>query len=262
MNKKHFSLTLIAAALFLFAGAARPQSGSLDFVTIEEEMNLSRDVRTHSPLYFRLIRNRTINQYFQTLSDSIGQFSDWETLDYKVYIMNRPDILHFSLPGGNIFISRGLIELAETDCELAAVIAHEAVHCSHRHTVQQIGKKYAYALAAQKIVGENPEIVKTILESLFTDDTVLDYDKKNEFSADERAMHYMRQAGYDPDGLIKLLEKMDKLQDSREFLLRHLLRTHPQPTKRLKKLRDPYGALPPPSPAFRSMRIILDRIPE
>ncbi|MDZ7725225.1 MAG: M48 family metallopeptidase [candidate division KSB1 bacterium] len=176
--------------------------------------------------------------------------------------MNRPDILHFSLPGGNIFISRGLIELTETDCELAAVIAHEAVHSSHRHSVQQVADKYAYALAAQKIVGDNPEIIKTVLESLFTRDTILDYGKKLEFSADERALLYMQQAGYDPDGLMRLLTKIDELYDSREFLMKHLHRTHQLPGKRLKKLPEARGPLPQPSTGYSLMRRMLERIPE
>ncbi|MDZ7725224.1 MAG: hypothetical protein U5R06_21000 [candidate division KSB1 bacterium] len=76
MGRNYRRIIILFCLLSALFTTVYAQSGSLDFVTIEEEMNLSRDVRTHAPLYFRLLRNRTVNRYFQAMADSIGRHSD------------------------------------------------------------------------------------------------------------------------------------------------------------------------------------------
>ncbi len=233
--KRYFVIIICFSGLM--SAAMQAQNNIVDFVTIEEEMQLGKTVQVHAPLYFSLIRNRRINAYFNLIAKKIGPYSDWETLDYTVYIINEPGVYHFSLPGGNIFLSRGLVELTENENEVAAVIAHEAVHCSRRNAVTEIADAYSYALVGQHIVGENPEIIKDILENIFTNNTILDYGKKEEFEADKRALYYLDSSDYDPAGYSTLLQKIIDFQDKDSYMVRHLLRTHPDTEKRYARVQ-------------------------
>lgn len=260
-------LLIAICSMCLMSHNTSAQKNVVDFVTIEEEMQLGKSVQIHAPLYFSLVRNRRVNAYFNLIAKKIGPYSDWDTLEYTVYIINEPGVYHFSLPGGNIFLSRGLVELTENDNQVAAIIAHEAVHCSQRNAVTEIADIYSYALVGQHIIGENPEIIKDILENIFTDNnSILDYGKKKEFEADERALYYLDLSDYNPSGYLTLLQKIIDFESRDPYMVRHLLRTHPETEKRYARVERWLNSMntntsKKMSEQFEKIISILDQIP-
>lgn len=259
-------LLIILIAIFSNAGSAAAKdrsNGTLPFVSIEEELALGDDLASFSIRHLKIIRNRTIERYLTDLAARIGAVSHWSGLSYTVFVINEKDINHFSLPGGNIYIFRGLLEACSSS-EVAAVLAHEIAHLSMRDGVSRLAEKYSYAVAAQQLLGNNPEIAAHIIQSLYTRDTILDYPAEKEFTADRLALEYLEKAELDPSAMPMLLRRLIKLEKSDPQRLSLLLVTHPATKKRLrnlpiKKSRRQSGETEDLS--FQNIRLILERLP-
>ncbi|NLP10674.1 M48 family metalloprotease [bacterium] len=235
---------LLLIALTLLSCAGSQKTGTLSFVTLDEEAALGREIATQSPKLLRLVRNHEISDFFNQLGKELGAKSDWTGLDYTVFILNEPDLNHFSLPGGSIYLCRGLIEKAETAHEVAAALSHEIAHIGRRNAVNRMASKYSYAFAAQSVFGQNPELATQILQSLFTKDTILDYPEKEEHLADALAAKYLWKANYDPEGLLLMVQKMRLQEKENKGSVALLRRTHPPFLNRINRIRKELTSMP------------------
>ncbi len=257
---------VIVLVLLACAGGQRKKN-TLTFVSFDEEMRLGQQLASQAHSQFCLIRNQQIIAFLDSLAGELGRVSDWDGLTYRVYLVNEPDFNHFSLPGGYIFLFRGLLEQCTSLEQVAAVIAHEIAHIAHRHAVGRLSEKYAFAFAAQSIVGDNPEIAAQIIGSLYSSGTILDYPPEWEYLADEKALEYAWKADYHPVGLVNLLEQAIHVQLTSIEKTDLLNRTHPSATNRLKRIRMHLALIPSKgdlrgqSPEFIEVQKVLLNIP-
>jgi len=267
-RKQGLVLVVLTSTILSFVACAGSGSrGKLSFVSIDEEVTLGKALAAQSIKQLKLIRNQAVTQFFSQIAAEIGAQSDWSGLSYSVNIVNEPDLNHFSLPGGHIYLFRGLIDSASTASEIALIIAHEIAHIAARDGVQRVGVKYAYAFAAQSVVGTNPEIAYQIISQLYSEGTILDYPKDQEFSADKTAIKYAWKANYDPDGLLNILEKLRAIQVTAPEKVSLLLLTHPSTNARYKRAHMEIADVPRKSsllmdlPEFQTIKQTLNRIP-
>ncbi len=235
---------LIILILYFFPGCAGNSSrGKLDFVTFEEENFLGQELVKESKKQLPLIQDPEISSFFEHIANEIGENSEWKGLTYSVYIVDLPDYNHFSLPGGSIYLFRGLVELASNVNEVALVIAHEIAHIASRDAIDRISVKYSFALAAQSVMGNNPEIPKQIVASLYSSGTILDYPEEAELLADIKAIQYAWKTNYDPTGLVKVLEKISIAEKNTPDLVKLLNYTHPLAGTRFKAIQPEISRL-------------------
>jgi len=231
--------------MYNFLGCAGNSSQNrLAFVTVEEEMSLGKELVNESKKQLPLIQNPEITSFFELIANEIelianeiGENSDWKGLTYSVFIVDLPDFNHFSLPGGSIYLFRGLIELTSSANEVALIIAHEIAHIASRDAIDRISEKYTFSFAAQSVMGYNPEIAKQIVASLYTTGTILDYPEENELLADVKAIQYAWKTNFDPTGLVKVLEKIRTAEKESPELTSLLDYTHPPATTRFKAIQ-------------------------
>ena len=234
-------LTLIT---YNFIGCAGNSSrGKLDFITFEEETFLGQELEKEAQIQFPLIRDTKITAFFENIANEIGKNSEWKGLTYSVYIVDLPDYNHFSLPGGSIYLFRGLVELTSSVNEIALIIAHEIAHIAARDAIDRISTKYSFALAAQSVMGNNPEIPKQIVASLYTTGTILDYPEESELLADVKAIDYAWKTNFDPTGLIKVLEKISLAEKNSPGLIKLINYTHPLASIRFKAVQPEISRL-------------------
>ena len=210
------------------------KSGKLVFMSEDEEMRLGQSLEKEIAKQYSVIRNQEITLFFTGIAEEIGQKSDWSKLPYKVFVINDPDVYHFSMPGGLIYISRGIVEMVENVSQVALIIAHEIAHLAARHGTDRVSEKYGFAFAAQDVVGENPEIAQQIVSSLFADGTILDYGSEREYFADQKAIRYAWRSNYDPRGLAGFLEILAQLAIQNPAIAKMNI---PSPADRLKRVR-------------------------
>lgn len=264
---RNILLPLAVPLLLLAACAGSRQVGTLNFVTLDEELALGREVVIQTPKQLRVVRNQEITQFFNRLAKEIGDISDWSGISYTVFILNEADINHFSLPGGEIYICRGLIELAGNGTEVVAAIAHEIAHIARRDGVNRLAIKYSYALAAQSVIGQNPQLAVQVLNNLYTSATILDYPEEAEYAADAQAVKYLWKANYDPNGIATLIQNVRLAEKEKPALVEKYRLTHPTGLTRLNRLRQELADAPPHAglradvESFKTIQEQLQRIP-
>ena len=161
-------------------------------------------------------------------------------------ILDSDEINAFATPGGHIFLSRGMIRLAESEDELAAIVAHEISHVVLQHGMKSIKSSRitssvvgalattAEALTDNQLVelaasfsGSVDDVAQTLVTS--------GYSRATERDADAGAVEILLLAGYDPDGLIRILERMGHELEPGGL---DFAKTHPDPDVRIRWIED------------------------
>ncbi|SNZ08491.1 Putative Zn-dependent protease, contains TPR repeats [Persephonella hydrogeniphila] len=181
--------------------------------------------------------DKQVQEYVQQIGEKIAKHTP-RKLDYKFYVVNTKEINAFALPGGFIFVNRGLILSLDKEDELAGVLAHELAHVNARHHARFLEKVYglnillsvAGIFAYQSRYGDILMQFGKIGAQLLS----LRWSREHETEADTFGVRFAYDAGYDPRGLLdtfKIFKKLDKIKQP-EWLL-----THPLPDTRIKNVK-------------------------
>lgn len=166
--------------------------------------------------------------------------SEMPRYPFTFTVLNSPVINAFALPGGYVYVTRGLVSLANSEAELAGVIAHEIGHVTARHTAE----RYSAAVAAQlglTILGAatgNQDLVD--LGQLGGQLALAGFSRSQELEADELGVRYLRNAGYDPKAVAQFLRSLDAEKNlmarifKRDANERDLFATHPPTPERVQ----------------------------
>lgn len=109
-------------------------------VSTQQEVELGQQYSQQINAQLPIVRDPEINRYINVLGDSIARVADSRNLDWSFYVVDSKEVNAFAVPGGFIYINRGLIERATDMSQVAGVLAHEIGHVTQRHSVQQMQK--------------------------------------------------------------------------------------------------------------------------
>jgi septum formation protein len=191
-------------------GAAMAQS-------IEKQVELNDDVDA--------------NERVEKILKRIVAVCDRQELIYTIKVIDEDKLNAVSLPGGYIYVFKGLIDKVKNDDQLAAVIAHEVAHITARHSVKRMQSMYsdlALRLAAMQTGGRFATGVDVALNSIF-----FAHAREDEFEADRLGVKYMKKAGYNPDEAARMLKILKAQQDKEPSTPYSYWRTHPYLTQRI-----------------------------
>ncbi|HBA82990.1 MAG TPA: peptidase M48 [Verrucomicrobia bacterium] len=239
---------------------------TFDAITPEQEYFIGRSVAATVLSKYNAYDLKEANWYLNELGQTLAVFSDRpETFGgYHFLIMDTEEINAFSAPGGLVLVSRGLIRCCPNEDALAAVLAHEIGHVEKQHGLRAIKSgRLTSALtilateSAKSFGGQELSQLTEAFEGSISDitSTMMNsgYARNLEFEADKAAVTIMQRAGYNPEGLIVMLEEMNKklVPGRHDFAA-----THPTPEARISKVKDILGAQPVPmkEPPVRQQR--------
>ena len=186
----------------------------------------------------------------------------FSTADYR-------DLNAFALPGGPVWIYRGVLDAAESESQVAGVLAHEIAHVSGRHSARQITKSL-WTTGALMVVGalasesDDWRVQAVNLAAMVTAGSVmLKFSRNDEKAADRDGVRLLDQAGYDPRGLIEFMEMLDAQQVRSPNAVARFFSTHPAPRDRVRQLTAMIGtgADRPDSADFARMKSRLAQLP-
>lgn len=210
------AMLLIVIAL-LSACAKNPATGEQDFVMISEKQELEIGKQAFAEISKNLSllpESDPLARYVNSVGQRVAATADRKDLFYRFYVVDDATINAFALPGGYIFIHRGLINHMNNEAELAAVLGHELGHVTARHAVQQISKAQAYqnAIAITSIFVPIPQGA-TVFSDLIALSIIQGYGREAEFQSDELSIRYLTRAGYDPRATIGILTTLKRLDE-------------------------------------------------
>lgn len=230
----------------------RPRSadligGLLSFVaepphTLEEERNIGRTVAGGLLGAAPLVRDDQLQRYVNQVGRWVASQSERPDLDWRFGVIDSEDINAFAMPGGYVFITKGLYRRLDNEAELAGVLGHEIGHVIRKHHLRMMQQTRALAeLGAQvsKRMQGGSAVAQNFMGN-FWEAFARGLDKEAEYEADRIGMVLAARAGYDPYGLPAVLQDIGHVSaaDSR---VAFLFKTHPHPDDRLQRLSEAVG---------------------
>ena len=122
----------------LGVGAALAATLAGCLASTQQEVEMGQQYASQLNQQLPLVRDAEVNRYINVLGDSIARVADGRGLDWTFYVVDSPEINAFAVPGGFIYINRGLIERSENLAQLAGVLGHEIGHVTERHSMEQM----------------------------------------------------------------------------------------------------------------------------
>jgi len=251
-------LCLLMVALVTLAGCAvNPATGRTDFVMMSEAQELSLGREAHQQILKQYPRypDEALQAYVQQVGERVARHSHRGQLDYHFTVIDSPDINAFALPGGYIYIHRGLMAYLGSEAELAAVLGHEVGHVTARHGVRQQSQSTAWGLLGQAVAMGTGVGAAADVTGVLGNAVVRGYGRDMELEADGLGAEYLARGGYDPQAMIEVV-KVLKLQEdfARDQAAARgeqqpvgsyhgLFDTHPDNDRRLQQVIGPARAL-------------------
>jgi len=159
-----------------------------------------------------------------------------QDLKYHFAILNSDEINAFAVPGGYVYVTKGLMKKIESDDELAGVIGHELGHINKKHGIRQ-AEKAGVMMLIVALMGAKDETEKyqkaAALAAFFAQ---MKFSRDDEFEADRCAVKYTYKAGYKPDGIVTFFNKINN--DSKLSKITKYFSTHPPTTERIQKVKE------------------------
>jgi predicted Zn-dependent protease len=254
MKRRSTILVAILAALSPLAGGAyaddpknkknnpdaigdRDVGSGINFYSLEHEIALGKQLAADVEKQAKVIDDPVIAEYVNRVGQNIVRNSDAK-VPFTIKVLDTEVVNAFALPGGFFFVNSGLILKAETEAELAGVMAHEIAHVACRHATRQQTKADLMEIGA--MVG-----------SIFTGYTwtgyairqgiglaiplsMLQFTRVEEGQADHFGLQYLYKSGYDPTAFVDFFEKLETMEKKKPGSVEKVFATHPMNDDRIK----------------------------
>jgi len=202
-----FLLTMVVAGGI--AGCAmNPVSGTPDLVFMSEssEINIGSENDAKIRGKYGVYDSPALQTYVQQVGQKLAAQSHRPGLTYHFTVLDSPEVNAFALPGGYVYITRGILAYLNSEAELAAVLGHEIGHVTARHGVRQYTAATATGFVGA-IIGVATGIGATqdLFNNVFGNAILSGYGRDHELESDRLGAEYLARTGYDPQAMIKVI---------------------------------------------------------
>lgn len=261
----HIRLVVVALVTAVLLGCAtNPATGrrQLDLIGEGLEIEIGQAAAPDIAASMGIVEDPDLRAYVSTLGMRLAATSERPELPWSFTVLDDPLVNAFALPGGFVYVTRGILAHFESEAELAGVLGHEIGHVTARHGVSRISRAVLQRVAVE-VAKESWQTVRQYGD-LFDAGLGLmnlDYSRDEETQSDELGVRYMSRGGYDPqalEGVFRMLASVSETADSRlpEWQL-----THPYPENREAHIQEVIASLPAEAPDTASRRdAYLDRL--
>ncbi|MCY3765930.1 MAG: M48 family metallopeptidase [Gemmatimonadetes bacterium] len=241
--------------------------GRFNVLSTEQEVEIGREAAREIERDLRLYNDPAVTAYINSLGQMLARYSSRSGLTYYFKVVDTDEVNAFALPGGWLYVNRGLITTAENESELAGVIGHEIGHVDRKHGARAISRQFGAAVIVEATLGgENASVRRQVLRQVVAVSTgmgQLKYGRDAEREADQFAVESTYAAGIDPEGTATFFQKLVAMQKKEPGQLAKMFSTHPPSRERVENVRAQIGGLPPKAGLTKDSRrfqAIKDRI--
>jgi predicted Zn-dependent protease len=216
-------LLLAAAALGLNACsyATSPATGRQFLTPVSEKQEAQMGAEEHPKILQEFggaySEKPNLNAYVNQIGQTVSQHAERKDVTYTFTVLNSDEINAFALPGGYVYVTRGLLALANNEAELAGVLGHEIGHVNARHTAERMGQQQTASVlstigvAAATILGG--DALGQLASGAAEQGSAIylgQYSQSQEFEADSLGVRYIAKTGYDPQAMATFLDSLDQ----------------------------------------------------
>ena len=202
----------------------------------EQEKALGQEAAAQIDSAVPMIADDAANSYVTNLGTALATASDDRNRDWRFRIVDAEVLNAFALPGGFVYVNRGLIERATSSSELAGVLGHEIGHVLLRHSAERIEKQQKTNVGVSVVCGLtnicSSEAARVAIDvggaALFAR-----FSRRDELEADSAAVGIVSRAGYDPQGIATMFAKLLETRDQRPDMVEGWFASHPMEEDRI-----------------------------
>ncbi len=224
----------------------RNVAGKVNFYSLEKEIALGKQLAQQVERQEKVINDPVISEYINRIGQNLVRNSDAK-VPFTIKVLEDPTVNAFALPGGFFYVQSGLILKADTEAELAGVMAHEIAHVAARHGTRQATRGEIAQLATIPLIFMGGAAAYGIYEAsgFIIPVSFLKFSRTFESEADYLGIEYMYKAGYDPTAFVDFFEKIETLEKRKPGTMSKMFSTHPPTDDRITKSQKEISLLKP-----------------
>lgn len=225
----------------------------INFYSLEKEIAMGKQLAQEVERQAKVVDDPIIAEYINRVGQNIVRNSDAK-VPFTIKVLDTDEVNAFALPGGFFFVNTGLILKAESEAELAGVMAHEIAHVAARHgtrqatkgNIAQIGMIAASIIIPYGWTGYALQQGAGLAIPL----GFLQFTRSNEREADFLGLQYLYKSGYDPNAFVDFFEKIETLEKKKPGSVAKVFSTHPMTDDRIKKSQEEIQTILKPKPEY------------
>ena len=262
------SLTRRTGALTLTMAVGSASVAAFQLVSVRDEIEIGQQAQQEIRKQTPEVRDGEVRQYVASLGNRLATHASGADYPYSFSTADYRELNAFALPGGPVWINRGILAQSENEAQVAGVMAHEIAHVAQRHAAQQITK----GTVANGLLGLLGAVLGNdgagaaaarVAAGVTASSFMLKFSRDDEREADREGVRIMQRAGYDTRGMLEFMQVLAR-ESGRSGGAAEFLSTHPAPASRVRELEQlaaQAGGGRRTSAAFTQMKRRLSQLP-
>jgi predicted Zn-dependent protease len=231
----------------IFASLALAVSLTACGVSQQQEIQMGQEYSQQINAQLPIVSDPEINRYINLLGDQIASKTSRADLDWHFYVVDSKEVNAFAVPGGYVYVNRGLIERTGAMDELAGVLGHEIGHVVRRHSIQQMekqqGAQVGVTLACVLTSICNSQVAQAGI-NIGASAVFAKFSRQDELEADQEAITNTVRANINPEGIVSMFQKLIDERNSRPSAVEGWFATHPLEEDRIRAAQATINAIP------------------
>jgi predicted Zn-dependent protease len=210
-------------------------------VSVQQEIQIGREENAQVRKQMAELRDRQVAAYITRLGQRLAKAAPGAKYPYSFAVANYREINAFSLPGGPVWINRGVLHAAGNESQVAGVLAHEIAHIAQRHAADQMEKtlltQWSLGVLGAMLGNVGGAGTAQAAGAMIANGVFLKFSREDEREADRVGLQIMTRAGWDGRGMTELFEVLRREANRDPSAVEVFFSTHPSPQDRLDRLR-------------------------
>ncbi|MFH1397632.1 MAG: Maf family nucleotide pyrophosphatase [Candidatus Omnitrophota bacterium] len=211
------------------------------YYSTDKEVQMGKSISSSLEDEFKLADDPLLQKRVEDIGKKIALVADRRDIDYHFKVLDDEEVNALSLPGGFVYVNKGLVDKVANDDELAAVLAHEVGHIVARHSIKKLQGVISYSFLRLLTIPLNDGGKVGTAADLAVTELVLGYSREDELLADQLSARYTKLAGYSPKAMISFLEKLADVNRRKPLRPKNYLKTHPYVPDRIRVVKEEIG---------------------
>lgn len=211
------------------------------YYSTDKEVQIGRSIVREVEKKYKPADDPLLEKRISDIGGKIVDVSDRKDIDYNFKVLQDEEVNAFALPGGFIYVHKGLMDKLASDDELACVLAHEVGHIVARHSIKKLQAIQGYSILRMLALAVPQSGEVGMAADIAFTEIMLGYSREDELLADQLGTRYAKSAGYNPRAMIDFLERLQEIERRKPPRPKSYFKTHPYIPDRIRIVKQELG---------------------